>query len=322
MSEFQRLQVKAELPERLDRALARLLPDVTREEVKRWIRQDRVLVNGHVRRAKDRVRSGDWIEFSPSDPPLSEALPDPDLKLDIIHEDDDLLVVNKPAGMVVHPAAGHARGTLVNGLLALESFRHVPSDPRDPVGHLRPGIVHRIDKDTSGLLVVTKTARAREFLKVQFQEHSIQRRYEALVVGHPAPRKVETLHGRDPHAKLRFSSLVQDGKPAVTEIVEVQRIGQSKVSRLTCRLETGRTHQIRVHLSQQCKAPILADGLYGGYGGLDPASRRLADQLGRQALHAAELGFLHPTSGKRLLFETALPQDMQRALEEFQKLSS
>jgi 23S rRNA pseudouridine1911/1915/1917 synthase len=301
-------------PERVDKVLARLLPEVSRSTVQRWIEDGRVRVNGAVCRPRDAVRSGAVLDVEPGARLPSAAEPDAAVAVEVLHEDDALLVVLKPAGLVVHPARGHWSGTLVNGLLARPSFAETPPDPRDRAGSLRPGIVHRLDKDTSGVLVVAKTEAAREALKEQLGAHTAERSYLALTLGVPANGSVRTEYGRDSRSRLRFSSRVKSGKRAVTHIQLKETLAAGRAALVECRLETGRTHQIRVHLSEQRKTPILADALYGR----TPADADLAAvaaRLGRQALHAAVLGFLHPTTGERLRFEAPPPADFMAALE-------
>ncbi len=301
--------------ERLDTLVVTLLGRAgvreSRAVVQRWIEHGRVLVDGHPGRASAKVPRGATIEVHPELPPASNAAPDASVIFTVVYEDAYLLVVDKPAGLVVHPARGHEDGTLVNGLLARGGFERAPIDPGDPAGHLRPGIVHRLDKGTSGLLVVAKEARAREALKALFAKHDIEREYLAIVVGQPEDARIETLHARHPTDRLRFTSRVNDGRRAVTELRVVERLGPCAV--VACRLETGRTHQIRVHLTEQAKAPILGDPLYGK----PPKSallRELAEALGRQALHARVLGFVHPITGKAMRWESPLPADLARAL--------
>lgn len=301
-------------PERVDKLLADRLPDVTRGQIQRWIEEERVLVNGALVRSKDKIKKGSRIEVRPGPPARTDALPDPNVPILVLFEDAELIVVSKPAGLVVHPGRGHHTGTMVNGLLARPGFERPPSDPRDPQGQSRPGIVHRIDKDTSGILVVAKSERAREGLKTQFAAHSVERVYYALTVGMPVEGRIETLHGRDPVARLKFSSKVKQGKRAVTHVRVRERLAAQQAALVECRLETGRTHQIRVHLSAELGTPILADELYGGVRGA-PRVLAAAKQLGRQALHAAVLGFVHPRTGEKLRFEEPLPQDFSRALE-------
>jgi 23S rRNA pseudouridine1911/1915/1917 synthase len=215
--------------------------------------------------------------------------------------------------LVVHPARGHRTGTLVNGLLARPGFRRPPADPRDPDGALRPGVVQRLDKDTSGILVVAKDDRTREGLKRQLGVHRVERTYLALTRGVPVEQTIDTLHGRDPRSRLRFSSRVARGRRAVTHVTVVETLAEARAALVRCRLETGRTHQIRVHLAERAGAPVLADALYG-HPPPDAQLDAVAAELGRHALHAAVLGFLHPVTGEALRFEAPLPADLQVAL--------
>lgn len=309
--------------ERLDKLLAQRLSDYARAEINRWIEAERVTIDGVSARKSRRVRSGQRLELRPLPPPVSEAIPE-DLPLDIRHEDEHLVVVHKPAGVVVHPAPGHPRGTLVNALLHHVEF----VDRGDP---MRPGIVHRIDKDTSGLLVVAKSRAAREGLVTLFQAHDIDRRYDALALGRVQGKLLalrqgeltfDTLHGRHPHDRKRFTTQVREGKRAVTHVALVEEF-EAGVLWLQCRLDTGRTHQIRVHLSEH-GAPLLGDEVYGGRGNAGASSRAQAKAfaarrrearaaIGRQALHAAVLGFVHPISGEKLRFEASPPEDFLAA---------
>lgn len=307
---------------RLDKLVVELLRRAGRIEsrstVQRWIAGGSVLVDGRAQRASAEVTEGAIIEVTPEPPPATSAEPDASITLDVVFEDAYLLVVNKPAGLVVHPARGHASGTLVNALVAREGFELSPSDPRDPAGHLRPGIVHRLDKGTSGLLVVAKDEKTREALKEKFAQHDIEREYVAIVVGDVKDATIESLHGRHKTDRQRFTSFVEEGRRAVTHVRVLERIGgvarpSFVVTVVACRLETGRTHQIRVHLSERLKAPILGDPVYGR----PPRDRVVAaaaEELGRQALHARVLGFKHPITGEVLRWESAVPADMQRAL--------
>jgi 23S rRNA pseudouridine1911/1915/1917 synthase len=294
---------------RLDRFLAGVT-DVSRAELQRWIEAGRVTVNGVVRDASTRVREGDRVEAQPMDRAASEALPEADVVFTELYADDDVVVILKPAGLVVHPAAGHEGGTLVNGLLARGYFKRedLLEDGRDE--HDRPGIVHRLDKGTSGVMVVARTPQAREKLKAQFQAHTIERRYEAIVVGEARDATHATLHGRHPHERMRFTSRVKTGKRAVTHVHVLARLqGATHVS---CTLETGRTHQIRMHLAES-GTPVLGDPLYGKPA-KDARVRAIGEQLGHQALHARVLGFVHPTTGRLLRFEADVPADLAEAL--------
>ena len=307
--------------ERVDKVLARFLSDVSRVTVQRWIEEGRVQVDGKPCRARDSVTAGNRIEVEAGPPPPSDADPDPSVVLDVRYEDEHLLVVNKPAGLVVHPARGHRTGTMVNGLLARPGFSLPSPDPLDEQSSMRPGIVHRIDKDTSGLLVVAKDDRTREGLKAQLAAHSVERAYLAITVGTPQNGAIRSLHGRDPKSRLRFTSRVKAGKTAVTHVAVLERLAAGRAAFIECRLETGRTHQIRVHLSEQTKTPLLADAVYGGRPSMAPELLQIAEALGRQALHAAVLGFVHPISNELLRFEAGLPADFARALADLRALA-
>jgi 23S rRNA pseudouridine1911/1915/1917 synthase len=301
---------------RADKLVVQLLAEVgqtvARAEVQRWMDDGRVRVDGVPLAKKATPPVGAVVDVDPAPPPLSEARPDANVRFDVVYEDEQLLIVDKPAGLVVHPARGHAEGTLVNGLLALGSFR-VAADPQDAAGHLRPGIVHRLDKDTSGLLVVAKEATTREALKALFSRHDIERSYLAIVVGEARAARYDTGHARHPKSRLRFTSLVgtREAKRARTVVEPLEQFQGAALVR--CTLETGRTHQIRVHLAEQAKTPILADPLYGRRPS-DARVASIAEELGRQALHAAVLGFMHPVLGQPMRWESALPDDMQTAL--------
>ncbi|HLV64976.1 MAG TPA: RluA family pseudouridine synthase [Polyangiaceae bacterium] len=298
--------------DRVDKVLARLCAGTSRSTIQRWIREERVRIDGRPCRPRDEVGPGHVLEVEPGPPPPSAAAPDSSVEFGVVYEDDDLLVVDKPAGLVVHPARGNLERTLVNGLLARSSFR-ATFDPRDQTGALRPGIVHRIDKDTSGLLVVAKNDAAREGLKEQLAAHTVERRYRALTIGVPTKRSIRTAYGRDPRSRLRFTSRVREGKPAITHVAVLEVLAGGAAALVECRLETGRTHQIRVHLSEQCNTPLLGDALYRR-SRVPEALMEAAARIGRQALHAAVLGFDHPRTGAHLRFESPLPEDFAGAL--------
>jgi len=234
------------------------------------------------------------------------------MDLKVVHEDRWLVVIDKPAGLVVHPAPGHEAGTLVNALLA-----HC-QDLRGIGGELRPGIVHRIDKDTSGLLVVAKDDATMNALAAAFKAHTIERVYEALVAGvPPGPSgRIDTFYGRDPRDRKKFSSRVRSGKRAVTNWRVVARYPGA--ARMEARLETGRTRQVRVHLAA-LGCPLLGDQVYGR-SPRDPKLRAIAETLGRQALHARALGFIHPATGKKMAFSSTPPADMLAALAALEAL--
>ena len=297
------------------------MPEVSRATVQRWIAEGRVKVDGKICPAKQLVRGGTRIEVEPSEPPPSMATPDPSVTFRVLYEDPQLIVVDKPAGLVVHPARGHATGTLVNGLLARGGFERASADARDPNASVRPGVVHRIDKDTSGILVVAKDEPTREGLKKQLSEHSMERVYRALTLGVPKSGSISSMYDRHPRSRLRFTSKTDHGKRAVTHVQVVERFGEGRAALVECRLETGRTHQIRVHLSEQVGTPLLADWLYGHTPG-GPDLQAIAAALGRQALHAAVLGFVHPATQEKLRFESPLPQDLATALEALRALKA
>ena len=264
-----------EVGKRVDRLLSERDLGWSRSTLQRWIDEERVLIDGVRCRARDKARVGSVVRIVPAPPPPSEAVPQ-DIPLDIEFEDEYLLVVHKPAGLVVHPAPGHADGTLVNAIRFHTEVRS-GADPR------RPGIVHRIDKDTSGLMVVAKTDVSREGLIAQFQTHSIDREYVAIAQGLVAARvSFDTGHGRHPTDRKRFTGRVERGKRAVTHVESLAYAADATLVR--CRLETGRTHQIRVHLAE-AGHPLLADPLYGRKA-KHSQTAAAEGALGRLALHA------------------------------------
>jgi 23S rRNA pseudouridine1911/1915/1917 synthase len=305
--------------DRLDKLLVELLPGTSRATIKRWIAEDRVRVDGRPCRGKDLPKPGSTIEVEPGPEPTTDAEPDASVPFRVLFEDDHLIVVDKPAGVVVHPARGHRTGTLISGLLAREGFGRPPADPRDPKGSLRPGMVQRLDKDTSGVMVVAKAATARERLKAQISGRTAERVYRALTLGVPREGEIRSLYGRDPRSRLRFTTKLERGREAVTRVRVVERLAGGRAALVECRLLTGRTHQIRVHLLERAATPILGDALYGRRSA-DRELDRIAGELGRQALHAAVLGFDHPESGAPLRFEAPLPADMQLALDQLRKV--
>lgn len=299
--------------ERVDRVLAGLLGAVSRATVQRWIAEGRVLLDGDPCKARALVGPGARIDVEPGPRPSTDAEPDPSVSFGVVYEDEHLIVVDKPAGLVVHPARGHWTGTLVNGLLARPGFSSSSADPRDPLGSLRPGVVHRLDRGTSGLLVVAKNERTREGLKQQILVRSVERVYRAIVVGVPQSGTIESLYARHPQSRLRFTSRIVRGRPATTVVLVREKLAGGLAAVVECRLETGRTHQIRVHMAEQAATPVLGDPLYGRRPFGEPIDS-IAGQLGRQALHATCLGFMHPITSQRLRFEMPIPEDMVRAL--------
>jgi 23S rRNA pseudouridine1911/1915/1917 synthase len=314
------LAAKKDAGERLDRFLAANAGDLSRSRLKQLLLEGEVRVgDGTVKDPAYRVKSGDRIELhipvAKPAKPKGENIP-----LHVVFEDDQLIVIDKPAGLVVHPAAGNEDGTLVNALIA-----HCGSSLSGIGGEKRPGIVHRLDKDTSGLLVVAKTDKAHRKLSEQFADHGrtgpLLRGYLAFVWGVPDPRRgtVDLKIGRDPRSREKMA-VVPNGKRAVTRYALLDRFaGKERLpvaSLVECRLETGRTHQIRVHLTR-LGHPLLGDQVYGtGYKSkesqLGEDARRVLARFKRQALHAYQLGFEHPVTKKAVLFESPLPPDLQK----------
>ncbi|MDO9022671.1 MAG: RluA family pseudouridine synthase [Deltaproteobacteria bacterium] len=299
--------------ERLDKVLARLLAgdNVSRSAITQCFAAGRVTSASHALKPSERARAGLTVTVDVPPPAPMVAVAE-DIPLTIVFEDEHLLIIDKPPGMVVHPSRGHAGGTLVNAVL-----HHADVDEDgDP---LRPGIVHRIDRDTSGLLVVARSTAARDGLVARFKAHDIERSYVALVEGvAPAEVTYDTWHGRHPTDRLRFTSRGTGGKRAITHVERVESFGGGVASMVRCRLETGRTHQIRVHLTE-AGHPLLGDVLYGRTV-KDPAARAIAAALGRQALHAEVLGFTHPVSGEALRFSAPPPADFAAALDALRAL--
>jgi 23S rRNA pseudouridine1911/1915/1917 synthase len=292
-----------DLGTRLDRYVADQLPDLSRGTVQGLIESGRVRVDGQLRKPKFRMTPGEVVSVEIPPPRIDEILPDP-IPLAIVYEDADIIVVDKPAGMVVHPAPGHPRGTLANALLA-----HVPGISVG--GSQRPGIVHRLDKDTSGLIVAAKTDRGRTALVTQWESRSVEKTYVALVSGwlDDEQATIDAPIGRDPKNRQRMA-VVRSGRPAVTHFRVVERFPDTTL--LEVSIETGRTHQIRVHLAF-IGYPIVGDPVYGKARPTDP-------QFDRQFLHASALGFRLP-DGQALRFEAPLPQDLQAVLEELRAKS-
>jgi 23S rRNA pseudouridine1911/1915/1917 synthase len=301
----------AEAGERLDKALAARLPDVSRARLQALIAEGALSLDGAtVRDGAQRAKAGDYRLVLPPPAP-AEPLPE-DVPLGVLFEDAHLIVVDKAAGMAVHPAPGCETGTLVNALL------HHCGDSLSGVGGVaRPGIVHRLDKDTSGVMVAAKSDAAHTGLSALFAAHDIERVYVALTRGapHPARGTIATRIGRSPHDRKKMAVLRAGGREATTHYAVERTFGpQPKplAARVACTLETGRTHQIRVHLASK-GAPCLGDGLYGAGAPAAPVRAAIAEAgLTRQALHAAVLGFVHPVTGEALRFATPLPEDLAR----------
>lgn len=283
--------------QRLDSVLAELA-SVSRSQVQRWIEDERVQIAGSVARASRTVAVGETIEARPA-PPVAMSLEPEAIALVVLYEDADLIVLDKPAGLVVHPAPGHPRGTLVNALV-----HHCRGTLSGIGGVARPGIVHRLDRGTSGVLVAAKTNLAHQGLAAQFAQHTIERIYRTFVRALPRAEsgRIDRPIGRHPEDRQRMSVRARGGRTAVTNWRVVVRDPKRGIAELEIRPETGRTHQIRVHLAS-AGLPIVGDVVYGRARGEDA-------QLGRPALHAARLGFVHPRSSERLRFEAPLPPDL------------
>ncbi len=290
---------------RLDAALAKLMPDYSRSRLTNWIKDGDVMVNDKPAQPKAKMIGGEFITVTvrPSEENLA-FIPEA-MDLDIVYEDDTVIVINKPAGLVVHPAAGNWTGTLLNGLLA-----HCPELSQVP----RAGIVHRLDKETSGLMVVAKNLPAQNSLVQQLQARTVKRIYRAVANGVvPFDGKIDTLIGRDPHNRLKMAVVKYGGKPAVTHVKVLERYLSH--SYIECALETGRTHQIRVHM-REANHPLAADPVYGNP--RHPCSEGVKEAvkaLGmRQALHAYRLSFIHPKTNETVSFEAPLPDDIYHLL--------
>ncbi len=300
--------------QRADRYLAEAIGTLSRSRVKTLIEAGRATRDGAVFTAPaDPVRAGGAYELTP--PEVVSAVPQPQaIPFTILHEDRHLIVLDKPAGLVVHPAPGHEDGTLVNALLA-----HCGDSLPGIGGERRPGIVHRLDRDTSGVMVVAKTEQALAALSAKFAARDIERAYVALVWGLPAPAsgEIEGAIGRDPRDRKRMALVTRGGKPALTRY-RTAAVYHAAASLLECHLATGRTHQIRVHLAS-AGHPVVGDPVYLrripaiSRGLPEPARGRLLD-FPRQALHAAVLGFRHPATGHEMRFETPLPDDFNGLL--------
>lgn len=305
-SEIYSAEIPPELAgSRLDLALAELFSEFSRAKLQAWIKEGHALLDGVARPPKHKVLGGELVELTAVIEPQTTCEAE-DIPLDILHEDEALLIVNKPAGLVVHPAAGHPGGTLQNALL-----HHAPSIAAIP----RSGIVHRIDKDTSGLLMVAKTLQAHKSLVEQLQARSIEREYLALAQGYiTAGGTIDEPIGRHPTDRKRYA-VREEGKPAVTHYRIAERLPGHTL--LKIKLETGRTHQIRVHMNH-IHHPLLGDPVYGGRLRLLPGGNQALGEtlrgFRRQALHAEKLGLEHPATGEWQSWQVDLPEDMETLL--------
>ena len=298
----------ADIPgERLDAFLARSVPDLSRSAAQKLIEEGLVTRNGKPGKKNDKLNVGDAVSYEIPEPKAVDIAPK-EMPLDIVYEDDDLLVINKPKGLVVHPAAGHSDDTLVNGLLYA-----LGDDLSGINGELRPGIVHRIDKDTSGLLAVAKNDLAHTMLASQLKDHSMARTYEAIVCGvmKEDSGTVDAPIGRHPSDRKKMCVTQRGSKPAVTHWEVIRRY--RGYTHIRCKLETGRTHQIRVHMAY-IGHPILGDTVYG----------HKKPELGQssQCLHAGTLCFAHPRDGHPVVVYAELPQYFQDVLEKLEKMGS
>ncbi|WP_067149684.1 RluA family pseudouridine synthase [Pseudotamlana agarivorans] len=312
---------KGQTPLRIDKYLMNFVENATRNKIQAAAKNGSIHVNGEPVKSNYKVKPNDNIRVLFAHPPHENLLVGEDIPLDVVYEDDDLLVVNKPAGMVVHPGHGNYSGTLINGLI--HRFENLPNNSSE-----RPGLVHRIDKDTSGLLVIAKTEEAMAHLSMQFAEKTSEREYVALVWGNVEEEEgtVEGNIGRHPKNRLQNTVFTDDeadkGKPAVTHYKVIERLGY--VTLVSCKLETGRTHQIRVHM-KHIGHTLFNDERYGGEKILKGTTftkyKQFVDNcfkvLPRQALHAKTLGFVHPRTGKFMSFDSPIPEDIVACVEKW-----
>ncbi|MEW6563679.1 MAG: 23S rRNA pseudouridine(1911/1915/1917) synthase RluD [Pseudomonadota bacterium] len=296
---------------RLDQALAKLMPEYSRSRIQEWIEAGQALLGGNRASIKQKVWGGERLQVTPVGHPSEMPHLAEDIALDVVYEDDSILVINKPAGLVVHPGSGNWEGTMLNALL-----HHAPQLAEVP----RAGIVHRLDKDTSGLLVVAKTIPAQTALVRQLQARSVKREYLALVYGEvPYGGTVDAPIGRHPTQRVKMAVLHAGGKPAVTHYsIEVDYPG---CTLMRCKLETGRTHQIRVHMAN-IGHPLVGDSTYiKGAPKCPAALRGLLSGFHRQALHAERLGLIHPQSGEWVEWFAPLPEDFEQLLEQVEEVA-
>ena len=300
MDETIEIKVTSEMAgKRLDVVLSEQCSDLTRSYINKLCKEERAALNGKTSKGNKKCKEGDVITLQVPEPTELEILPE-EMNLDIVYEDQDVILINKPKGMVVHPAAGHYSGTLVNGLMA-----HCKDDLSGINGVLRPGIVHRIDKDTTGILIVCKNDMAHQSIAKQLYDHSITRKYHAIVYGNIKEEEgtVNAPIGRSLKDRKKMG-IVMDGKHAVTHYKVLKRLKKG-FTYIECQLETGRTHQIRVHMAS-IKHPLLGDDVYG--------PKKSKYTLEGQCLHAKVLGFVHPRTGESMEFEVPLPEYFEKLL--------
>ena len=303
----QRFQIEPhQTGDRLDHALHQLLPDFSRSRIQHWIQQGFVLINHQSCKPRQKVYGGDFVDLDvPEEVEIRDAAQA--VEFQILYEDEDIFVIDKPANLVVHPAAGHRDGTLVNGLLARDSkLNAIP----------RAGIVHRLDKDTTGIMVVARNLPAHNWLVGELQERRVRREYIAVTRGVvTAGRSIESGIARHPRERKKMS-VQESGKPAITHFQVIRKFAHHSLVKL--QLETGRTHQIRVHMAH-IKYPLLGDPVYGGRSripaGIDAGLAQTIRDFNRQALHAESLEFVHPRTRESVSFEADLPADFRHLLD-------
>jgi 23S rRNA pseudouridine1911/1915/1917 synthase len=295
---------------RLDQVLAQLLPEYSRSRLQTWVESGQVLVNGATATIKQKVWGGERLDVEPQSHPTEQPYLAEDIALNIVYEDDSIIIINKPVGLVVHPGSGNWQGTLLNALL-----HHAPELAEVP----RAGIVHRLDKDTSGLLVVAKTLIAQTDLVRQLQDRSVSREYLALAWGEVLRNgTVDAPIDRHPSQRTKMA-VMPEGKPAITHFSVEQRFPACTL--LRCKLETGRTHQIRVHMAH-IQHPLVGDSIYIKNPQKCPlVLRDLLTQFPRQALHAERLGLEHPDTGEWMEWQADMPEDMQQLLSEIKRIT-
>ncbi len=291
---------------RIDTVLALMIPELSRTRLTNWLKSGNILVDGKILRPKDKILGGEIVLIDPLTNEEELAYLPEEIPLDIIYEDEHILVINKPAGLVVHPGSGNWSGTLLNGLLfCYPELKNIP----------RAGIVHRLDKDTTGLMVVARTLGAQTQLVRQLQDRQVTRIYRAIVEGHPHQEGVVNKSiGRDPNNRVKMATIAIGGKEAITKFRVLQNF--DKFSYIECKLETGRTHQIRVHM-KSIGHPLVGDPIYGNHK-VNYAENVVEAilSLNRQALHATKLSFIHPITEELMNFKIALPQDFKYLLQQ------